>query len=130
LSNDPLIIQKHTVKSLFVCIFSVVSLDFCKELPNKDHATCGKERFIGSTDCWAVSWVQNAAAQLEWVEGFIGGATLQGREGVPPREQPGCWPPFICDHQIEWVKVHSKLRSGKFLWLCKQGNNREFCKWS
>jgi hypothetical protein len=50
---------------------------YCKELPNKDHATCRK-RFIGSTDCWAVSQVQSAAAWLEWVVSFIGGATPQG----------------------------------------------------
>jgi hypothetical protein len=61
---------------------------------------------------------------MEWVVGFIGGATPQGREGVPPREQPGHWLPFICDHQIEWVDMHSQWRSGKFLHLCKQGNNQ------
>jgi hypothetical protein len=60
-----------------------------------------KKRFIGSTDCWADPRVQGAVAQLEWVVGFIGGATPQGREGVPPREQPGHWPPLICDHQME-----------------------------
>jgi hypothetical protein len=27
----------------------------CKELPNKDHTVCGKERFIEITDCWDVS---------------------------------------------------------------------------
>jgi hypothetical protein len=37
----------------------------CKDLPNKDHVTCRKERFIGSTDCWADPRIQGAAAQLE-----------------------------------------------------------------
>jgi hypothetical protein len=32
----------------------------------------GKERFI--TDCWTDPQVQGAAAWLEWVVGFIGGA--------------------------------------------------------
>jgi hypothetical protein len=36
----------------------------CKELLNKDHATCRKE-FIGSTDCCADSQVPNATAWLE-----------------------------------------------------------------
>jgi hypothetical protein len=72
----------------------------CKELLNKEHATCRKE-FIRSTDCWADSWVQSAAAWLERVVGFTGGVTSQGREGVLPREQPGCWFLFISDHQIE-----------------------------
>jgi hypothetical protein len=83
----------------------------CKELPNKDHSMCRKERFIGSTDCWADPRVQGAAARLEWVGGFIGGATLQGREGVPPREQLGPWPPFTCDHQIERVNMRVSMRS-------------------
>jgi hypothetical protein len=61
---------------------------FCKEL-TKTTPPVEKE-FIGSTDCWANSWVQSAAAQQEWVVGFIGEATPQGREGVSPREHPGC----------------------------------------
>jgi hypothetical protein len=65
-----------------------------------------EKEFIGSTDCQADSQVQNAAARLEWVVDFIGRATLQGREGVSPREQPGHWSPFICDHQIESVDMH------------------------
>jgi hypothetical protein len=39
--------------------------------------------------------------------GFIGGATPQARESVPPREPQGHWPLFICDCQIEWVDMHS-----------------------
>jgi hypothetical protein len=62
------------------CLASVRPIEFklqyCKLLPNKDHATCRKERFTGSIDCRPVSQVQNEAAQLEWVVGFIGGATL------------------------------------------------------
>jgi hypothetical protein len=45
----------------------------CKELPNKDHATCGKERFI---EIQTVGLSQGAAAWLEWVVGFIIGAKL------------------------------------------------------
>jgi hypothetical protein len=61
---------------------------------------CIEREFIGSTDCQADSQVQNVAAQLEWIVGFIGRTTLLGREGVPPREQQA---PFTCGHQMEWV---------------------------
>jgi hypothetical protein len=53
----------------------------CKVLPNKDHATCGKERFIGTRlqDChsfgFRVQWLG-----WKWVVAFIGGAKLWGRE--------------------------------------------------
>jgi hypothetical protein len=53
---------------------------YCKELPNKDHATCGKEKFF--TDCWAYPQVQREVALLKWVVGFIGGAKPWGREKV------------------------------------------------
>jgi hypothetical protein len=63
---------------IYIHIYNI-SISYCKELPNKDHTTCRKERFIGSTDCQADSLrVQSAAAQLEWVGGFIGGAAPQG----------------------------------------------------
>jgi hypothetical protein len=41
------------------------------------------------TDCQADTWVQSAAAQLDWVVGFIGGAIRQRREGILPKEQQG-----------------------------------------
>jgi hypothetical protein len=53
---------------------SIMICSKCKQLPNKDHTKCGKERFIESTDCWADPWVQGAAAWLEWVVSFIGEA--------------------------------------------------------
>jgi hypothetical protein len=57
---------------------------FCGKyiLPNKDHATCGKERFIGTRPQGCHSfWVQSEEAWLNWVLGFIGGAKPWGRVG-------------------------------------------------
>jgi hypothetical protein len=54
---------------------------FCKVLLNKDHATCGKERFIG-TRPQGCPPDEGAAAWLKWVVCFIGGAEPWGRERV------------------------------------------------
>jgi hypothetical protein len=64
--------QKQVATSCYLAI--------CKEMPNKDHTTCGKERFI--TDRWADPRVQGAVAWLKWVVGFIGGTKPWGRERV------------------------------------------------
>jgi hypothetical protein len=58
----------------------------CKVLPNKDHATCGKERFIGTRLHGCHSPVQSEAAWLKRVVGFIGGAKPWGMESL--------WPPI------------------------------------
>jgi hypothetical protein len=41
------------------------SITFCKVLPNKDHATCGKERFIGTRLQGCHAQVQSAAGWLK-----------------------------------------------------------------
>jgi hypothetical protein len=56
---------------------------YCKELPNKDHTMCEKERFIGIRPQGCHSfWVQSEVAWLKWVVGFIGGTKPWGRERV------------------------------------------------
>jgi hypothetical protein len=47
-----------------------VSDIWCKVLLNKDHATCGKERFIGTRPQGRHSWVQSEAAWLKMGNGL------------------------------------------------------------
>jgi hypothetical protein len=54
-------------------------------------------------NCWAVSWVQSAASQVDWVVGFIGGTNHQSGEGICFREQLGFWALIVSDHQVEWL---------------------------
>jgi hypothetical protein len=62
----------------------------CKELFNKDHATCRKERFIESK-C-------SSLAVIGW--GLY-------RRGHSMREGDCFWSLIICDHQMEWVGMPS-----------------------
>jgi hypothetical protein len=58
---------------------------YCKVLPSKDHATCGKEIFTRNhTTGLSLFQIQSEAAWLNWVVDFIGGAKPWGRE----REYP------------------------------------------
>jgi hypothetical protein len=75
----------RTISTGFIVLFSYTFTKYmnCKVLPNKDHATCGKERFIGTRppDCHSfVFRVQRLG--WKWVVGFIGGAKPWGRERV------------------------------------------------
>jgi hypothetical protein len=54
----------------------------CKVMPNEDHATCGKERFIATRPQGCHYQVQSEVARLKWEVGFIGGAKPWGRERV------------------------------------------------
>jgi hypothetical protein len=62
--------------------FNLNECYFCKVLLNKDHATCGKERFIETRPQDCHSQIQSAVAWLNWVVGFIGGAKPWERERV------------------------------------------------
>jgi hypothetical protein len=54
----------------------------CKVLPNKDHATCGREKFWGIQTTGLPPWLQGAVAWVKWVVCIIGGSKLWGRERV------------------------------------------------
>jgi hypothetical protein len=73
-------------------------------------------------DCWADSRVQSAAAQVDWVVGFIGGTIHQRWEGICFKEQLGCWALIVSGHQMTQVDMYRKLKNRNLLWLCKQGN--------
>jgi hypothetical protein len=96
----------------------------CKELPNKDHTMCRKEKFIKAQ----TAGLSLSGSECSSLAGMGKGLYRRGhmvREGWCSREQLGHWPPFICDHQMEWVDMHSWLRNWKFLRFCKQGNKQE-----
>jgi hypothetical protein len=50
-------------KKLVVRKWHMIGYDICKVLPKKDHATCGKERFI-NPDCRAVTLFRFRVRQL------------------------------------------------------------------
>jgi hypothetical protein len=54
--------------------------------------------------------------------GFIGGVIRQRREDILPKQQQGCWPLFIRDHQVERADICGYLKNMKRGMLCKQGN--------
>jgi hypothetical protein len=70
----------------------------CKVLPNKDHTTCGKERFIRN---------QNAGLSLSGSEcsGLAGMGSGLYRRGQAMGEGESLWSPIICDHQMEQVDM-------------------------
>jgi hypothetical protein len=71
---------------------------YYKELPNKDHTMCGKERFI-----------RNQTTGLSLLGSEHSGLTEMGsglyRRGQPMGEGQGLWSPIICDHQMEQVDM-------------------------
>jgi hypothetical protein len=71
----------------------------CKVLLNKDHTTCGKERFIGTRPQGCHSfWVQSGVAWLKM------GSRLY-RRGQAMGEGESLLSPIICDHQMEQVHM-------------------------
>jgi hypothetical protein len=92
----------------------------CKVLLNKDHAMCGKERFIGSDRRaitlfgFRVRW-----PGWKWVVGFIGGVKPRGRERVS-----GFWLSVITRWkrstclaswvtESSWVVLQAEKQSGR-----------------
>jgi hypothetical protein len=80
---------------------NIFTRDICKVLLNKDHTTCGKERFIGTRlqDCHSFQ-VQSEAAWLKMGSGLY-------RRGKPMREGERLWSLIICDHHMEQVNMPS-----------------------
>jgi hypothetical protein len=70
----------------------------CKELLNKDHARCGKERFI-----------RNQTAGLSFLGSECGGLAEMGsglyRRSQAKGEGESLWSLIICDHQMEQVDM-------------------------
>jgi hypothetical protein len=97
--------------------FSTLAEPGCKELPNRDHNMCRKERFIGSTDCQADPQVRGAAAQADWVVGFIGGTIHQRGENNwvvgPWLSVITRWNSSVCT--ASW-------KTGCFLLFCRKGD--------
>jgi hypothetical protein len=65
------------------------------QLLNKDHATCRKERFIETQTVV----LPLSGSECISLDGMGRGLYRRGHpvreDSVPPRQQSGCWPPFI-----------------------------------
>jgi hypothetical protein len=72
----------------------------CKELPDKDHTMCGKERFIRG---------QTAGLSLLGSEhsSLAGMGSGLYRRGQAMGEGESLWSPIICDQQMEQVDMPS-----------------------
>jgi hypothetical protein len=68
-------------------------------IANKDHTTCGKERFIGTRPQGHHSFrVQSEVAWLKMGSGLY-------RRGQAMREGESLWSLIICNHQMEQVNM-------------------------
>jgi hypothetical protein len=74
---------------------------------NKHHATCRKERFIEEQTAGLPPSGSECSSSAGMDRGLYRRGHTMRREGVPPREQPDHWPPFIFNCQMERVDTHS-----------------------
>jgi hypothetical protein len=70
----------------------------CKELPNKDHGMCGKERFIRNQTTGLSLSGSECSSLAEMGSGLY-------RRGQAMGEGESLWSLIICDHQMEQVDM-------------------------
>jgi hypothetical protein len=90
---------------------------YSKELLNKDHTMCRKERFMEIQTAGLPPLGSECSSLAAMASGLY-------KSGQIMRKGESYWSPIICDHQMEWADMPSLLRNWKLLRFCKWGNKQ------